>query len=308
MMFGSNWIAISRLIGTRAKVMNTRRLGVLGVLLLLEATVSATRADVTYTYDALGRVSSITYDDGKRVTYNYDPAGNRTSHAVENTASPTNNLPPVAANDSFVTDQTTSYTKSFDPRTNDTDPNNDALVITAKTNGSLGSVAIGGDGTSLTYTFTGTPPSAGNSVSDSFSYTISDGNGGTSSATVTATISNTSSPPNSPPVATNDTIAVDDSTTYIRTFDPRTNDSDPNGDLLTVSGKTNGAQGVVAIGPGGASITYTFTATPPAAGASTNDSFTYTISDGRGGTSTATVNVTVSTVSGGGGGGGGIEN
>ena len=31
-----------------------------------------------YTYDTLGRVSTVTYPNGVIVTYNYDPAGNRT--------------------------------------------------------------------------------------------------------------------------------------------------------------------------------------------------------------------------------------
>jgi YD repeat-containing protein len=32
----------------------------------------------TYTYDALGRLHSVTYQNGTAVTYTYDPAGNRT--------------------------------------------------------------------------------------------------------------------------------------------------------------------------------------------------------------------------------------
>lgn len=33
---------------------------------------------ITYEYDALGRLTKITYDDGKIVQYQYDAAGNRT--------------------------------------------------------------------------------------------------------------------------------------------------------------------------------------------------------------------------------------
>ena len=32
----------------------------------------------TYTYDALGRVTTVTYDDNSQVQYTYDAAGNRT--------------------------------------------------------------------------------------------------------------------------------------------------------------------------------------------------------------------------------------
>lgn len=31
----------------------------------------------TYTYDNLGRVTKVTYSNGKSVTYSYDAAGNR---------------------------------------------------------------------------------------------------------------------------------------------------------------------------------------------------------------------------------------
>lgn len=34
---------------------------------------------LTYEYDALGRVTKITYDNGSLVVYTYDAAGNRTA-------------------------------------------------------------------------------------------------------------------------------------------------------------------------------------------------------------------------------------
>ena len=41
-------------------------------------TVSAAgAATITYTYDALGRIVSETYDTGISITYSYDAAGNR---------------------------------------------------------------------------------------------------------------------------------------------------------------------------------------------------------------------------------------
>jgi YD repeat-containing protein len=33
---------------------------------------------ITYQYDALGRITKVTYDDGSSVEYTYDAAGNRT--------------------------------------------------------------------------------------------------------------------------------------------------------------------------------------------------------------------------------------
>lgn len=283
---------------------------VVAVALTGSVMAAPARADTTYTYDALGRLSSVTYDDGRRVTYTYDPAGNRTTHYVENTLAPPTNQPPIAVGDALTVDQSTSWSRMFDPRVNDSDPNADALSITARTNGALGTVSIAGAGTALTYTMTAAPPVPGTTATDTFSYTISDGNGGSATASVAVTIAHVAAPTNQPPVVVNDALSVDEATSYIRTFDPRINDIDPDNDLLVISAASNGSAGIVSIGPGGASLSYTFTGTPPAAGASTADSFTYTVSDGRGGSSTGIVNMTISTTfgGGGGGGGGGIEN
>ena len=65
------------------------------------------------------------------------------------------------------------------------------------------------------------------------------------------------------------------------------NDTDPNGDTLTVSAFTQGAHGTVSCLPSGL-CTYT-----PNLGYAGADSFTYTANDGNGGTDTATVSVTV---------------
>ncbi|HUW35003.1 MAG TPA: PKD domain-containing protein [Planctomycetota bacterium] len=62
----------------------------------------------------------------------------------------------------------------------------------------------------------------------------------------------------------------------------------PAGETVTITGKTDGAHGVVAITGGGTGITY-----EPAAGYKGLDSFTYTITDDDGLTATATVFVSV---------------
>jgi len=235
-------------------------------LLAADAVLGAT----TYSYDALGRLSTVSYDNGKQVIYSYDAAGNRTQVVSQGAV----NQPPTANNDAISTSVNTPVT--FDPRTNDTDPEGDTLTITAKTNGTNGTVAIN-SGVSLTYT-----PAANFSGSDSFTYTISDGNGHTATATVSVTVN---SGPNQPPTAANDSISTPVNTA--KTFDPRTNDSDPDGDPLTITAKTNGTSGTVTINSG-TSLTYT-----PNTNFTGSDSFTYTISDGQGHTATATVSVTV---------------
>lgn len=87
-------------------------------------------------------------------------------------------------------------------------------------------------------------------------------------------------------------VANDDSTTAVAgesvTVAVRSNDSDLDGDTLTVTGITQGANGSVVIDAVTGNPIYT-----PNAGFTGTDLFTYTLSDGQGGTSTATVTVTV---------------
>jgi hypothetical protein len=107
---------------------------------------------------------------------------------------------------------------------------------------------------------------------------------------VTMTFASSSIPQNHSPVA------VDDSASALSggsaTVSVLANDSDPDGDTLTITSVTQGSKGVVTINP---NKTITYTSNPETCGP---DTFTYTISDGRGGTATATVSVSVTCTSG----------
>lgn len=139
----------------------------LRVLFIVTATVGATsvRAEtVTYTYDAQGRLISAATASGATTAYSYDAAGNRTQLIISGGT----NTAPVANTDTKSTKK--NVTLNFDPRTNDTDFNNDTLTITVKTNGAHGTVTITGGGTGLRYV-----PAHNYLGSDTFTYTISDG-------------------------------------------------------------------------------------------------------------------------------------
>jgi hypothetical protein len=86
-------------------------------------------------------------------------------------------------------------------------------------------------------------------------------------------------------------VAVDDAaTTQLDTpvtVDVLANDSDPDGDGLTVVSTTTPPNGAAAINPNG-TVTYT-----PNTGFTGTDAFDYTIEDGFGGAATATVTITV---------------
>ena len=89
------------------------------------------------------------------------------------------NHAPVANNDSAWT--TTGQAVTVSVLANDTDADSDTLSVTSVTQGTSGAVVKNSDGTA-TYT-----PRAGFTGTDSFSYSISDGHGGTASATVATT-------------------------------------------------------------------------------------------------------------------------
>ncbi|EFO80749.1 Cna B domain-containing protein [Oscillochloris trichoides DG-6] len=86
---------------------------------------------------------------------------------------------PVAVNDAVTMTFNTSQTVPV--LANDSDPENHTLSITGVTNGAHGTVVI--EGTSVRYT-----PNLNYVGSDSFTYTISDGNGGTATGTVQVTV------------------------------------------------------------------------------------------------------------------------
>jgi len=73
--------------------MTVNSLSILAILLLLSlidgqmSRAGAANGAVTYTYDALGRVLSASYDTGVIVIYAYDANGNRTQQTINvNTA------------------------------------------------------------------------------------------------------------------------------------------------------------------------------------------------------------------------------
>jgi hypothetical protein len=205
--------------------------------------------------------------------YQVEDAGNlRDGAIVTVTVTPVNDA-PVAAADSATVAEDGSVTVSV--LANDTDPENDNLTVTAVTQGANGSVTINA-GSTVTYT-----PAANFSGTDAFTYTISDGNGGTATGTVSITVT----PVNDAPAANADTATVAEDGSV--TVSVLANDTDPENDNLTVIAVTQGANGLVTINAG-STVTYT-----PAANFSGSDTFTYTVSDGNGGTATASVTVTV---------------
>ncbi len=153
---------------------------------------------------------------------------------------------------------------------NDSDPDGNTLSIASVGTPSHGTATI--SGTSVVYT-----PGTGYAGSDSFTYTIDDGQGGRATARVNVTVEGTSG--NRPPSARDDRYLVRYEGT--NDLDVLANDNDPDGDALTIVSFTQPALGTVS--QSGNRLVYT------GAGKFTVQYITYTVSDGRGGTATATV-------------------
>ena len=179
------------------------------------------------------------------------------------------NSPPDAQDDSITIQEGQPVVITV--LDNDIDPDGDPLTVTEVTQPGNGSAAINEDGT-ITYT-----PASGFIGDDEFDYTISDPDGATDTATVHVAV-------NGAPTAVDDSAATNQDEAVV--IDVLLNDTDPDGDGLTVVSTTQPAHGSVV--NNGDSVTYT-----PATGYYGPDSFDYAISDGRGGTDVATVQVAV---------------
>lgn len=208
-----------------------------------------------------------------RATVTYRPTDDDGPGAPTTVSIAVTDTPPVVTDDTATTAEDTAVTISV--LTNDTDADGgDTLTVVAASDGLYGTTLVNGDGT-ITYT-----PGANFNGTDAFVYVIDDGHGRLSFATATVTVAAV----NDAPVAVADTFTVLKNGTL--TFDPRANDTDADGDTLTITAVTQGSHGTVAFTDTG--ITYT-----PDANYTGTDAFTYTVSDGHGGTSTATVTVSV---------------
>jgi VCBS repeat-containing protein len=194
------------------------------------------------------------------------------------------NNDPVATADGYSVDEDTllSVDAASGVLGNDTDVDGDPLTASVVSGPGNGTLTLNGDG-SFDYT-----PGADFNGSDSFTYQVSDGQGGTDTAVASITIA----PVNDDPVAEADGYSVDEDT--LLSVDAASgvlgNDTDVDGDPLTASVVSAPGNGTLTLN-GDGSFDYT-----PGADFNGSDSFTYQVSDGLGGTDTAVASITVAPV------------
>lgn len=205
-----------------------------------------------------------------------DPDGLTATATVTITVNVPDNLPPVANPDTAQTSIDTPVTLNV--LANDSDPEDDDLSVTGITQPGNGSATFNANG-QVQYT-----PAAGFLGSDTFTYTVTDSAG--NSATGTVTVQVVEGPANRPPVAVDDTSRVF-KLDYVN-INVLHNDSDPDGDTLTVTQIFNSTgRADISINADG-SILYV-----PIPGYVGADWFEYEIADGRGGIDRATVHMTI---------------
>jgi hypothetical protein len=243
-------------LSTTAAVFNPPRLG------------TATRtSDTSITYtSALAGTDTFDYEV-------VDARGGKSHGRVTMTVRATNGA-PVAVDDTGGTAANSSVT--IDALANDSDPENDALTITAVAKAAKGTAEVAAN--RILYT-----PNETATGTDTFNYTVKDEFGAADTGSVTITITGVNHPP----------VAVEDSTAVLVgqpiTITPLANDTDADGDTLALSDPaiTEGPSLGAAVRTSDTTITYTAGA---AAGA---DVFQYSMTDGRGASARGAITVQV---------------
>ena len=216
---------------------------------------------------------------------------------------------PVAVADAATTGENT--TASGNVLANDSDADASDVLTVSAVDGSAANVgsAVAGTYGTLTLNADGSwsyvPNAAANALavgetgSDSFTYTVSDGHGGTAITTLSLTVTGA----NDGPVAVADASTTGENTTASGNVLANDSDADAS-DVLTVSAVDGsaanvgsavaGTYGTLTLNADGSwSYVPNAAANALAVGETGSDSFTYTVSDGHGGTAITTLSLTV---------------
>ena len=212
--------------------------------------------------------------------------GNLSDTATVNiTVGSATNTQPVAADDAFDVNEDDSRSGnvlSDNGNGADADSDGDALTVAILSGPANGTIDLMDDG-GFSYT-----PNANFNGQDSFSYTLSDGNGGSDTGNASITVN----PVNDQPTPQDDSFSVLSTRTLEgNVLDDNGNGADSDIDSANLTVTTTPvvapANGTLELNADG-SFSY-----EPNAGFSGNDSFVYTLNDGDGASSTATVSITV---------------
>ncbi|MEL7264775.1 MAG: Ig-like domain-containing protein, partial [Planctomycetota bacterium] len=207
-----------------------------------------------------------------------DGQGGTATATVSVVVAPQNNSAPVAVNDLLTTEfEQPIVITHAEMLANDFDPDQDIIRVVGAGSARNGTL------TSSRGAFTFTPD-AGFSGQTQFAYRISDGE----LTDLGFVLINVNEPANNDPVANDDSATVNEDESIV--IDVLANDSDVDGDNLSIGSVTDPTNGTARINADG-TVTYT-----PDTNYSGSDSFRYSLQDGNGGNATGTVNVTITPV------------
>ena len=240
-----------------------------------------------YTSLAVGETALVT------IAYTIaDGSGAQSSASIQVTVTGANDGPTANADTATTSEDSSVVISVLD---NDTDPDvsDELSVVSAGVTNGLGSASVSGDGKSVIYNpgTAYTSLAVGETALVTIAYTIADGSGAQSSASIQVTVTGA----NDGPTANADTATTsEDSSVVISVLD---NDTDPDvSDELSVvsAGVTNGLGSASVSGDGKSVIYNPGTAyTSLAVGETALVTIAYTIADGSGAQSSASIQVTV---------------
>jgi hypothetical protein len=196
----------------------------------------ASNGSVTLNGNLVNYVPSTDFFGTDSFTYAISNSSGLTDEAIVTVTVTAVNDDPVANDDFAETEE--DQPVSIPVLINDEDVEMQTLVVAAVSDPQNGSAFV--DGEQVVYS-----PAQDFFGTDSFTYTVEDGNGGSDVATVTVEVS----PVNDPPVATDDDFVVDEDDPSV--LDVLSNDSDVDGDALIILSATQPEHGTVTIDDGG---------------------------------------------------------
>ncbi|BAY75538.1 FG-GAP repeat-containing protein [Nostoc linckia NIES-25] len=177
--------------------------GLGGAIFIMQSTTNANgnNQGMPIVLPTVNSVGNLTFSGNSAANDAGTPTNNDNVYGTINVTA--TNSPPIAVNDALSTNEDTIFNGNVliaNPTTADSDPNNDTLTVT-QVNGnaaSVGNQITLASGALLTLNSSGSfvyNPNGkfeslnnGQTATDSFTYTISDGKGGTDTATVTVNI------------------------------------------------------------------------------------------------------------------------
>ena len=277
--------------------------GSLGSTLTLSDFTAASVTTYTVEVDGMSRGENVTLTLTASGSGIQDTSGNALAGTATATVAYVKNTVPTAAGDSATTNEDASVTVSVLENDADSDVSDSLTVGSADSTSSKGATITVNSGGTVTYNPVSSDAlnalAEGESATDTFQYTVTDGQGGSASATVTVTVAGR----NDEPTANADAAWTDSTATT--DIDVLANDTDPDtSDTLAIASfDATSEQGASVTMNVDGTLHYdpTVSSTLAALESTATDSFTYTLTDGHSGvavTGTVTVTLNGSTTSG----------